>query len=321
LQNVAGLTGNSKISFYKAYLKYRYAEVDYSVVDHIKPAAIRQEIRISEDASFNQLFAGGQLRLFYKDKAELMADGEFQITSDYRVKAHGKLGGLKISQERILRSPSLAEQFMLSNHFVWDNDNFRSSVFDRSEVSYQAKLGAKHYFKLSGNFTNIKRYIYFNEAAKPQQSETSQRLFGGELAHHIQFGPIHFENFVAYTNTEEADKIRVPEWFFDSKLYYQGYLFKKALFGQFGIQAIMPADYFADAYMPVTQQFYLQNDFMITRYPVIDVFINADIKTLNVFLKMSHVNNELWEPGYFVTPGYPGMRRSFIFGLKWMFFD
>jgi hypothetical protein len=66
---------------------------------------------------------------------------------------------------------------------------------------------------------------------------------------------------------------------------------------------------------------HLQNDFWIGSYPVVDIFLTADIKTLNVFLKMSHINEGLTDPGYFVTPFYPGMRTSFIFGIKWMFFD
>nr|WP_262902614.1 putative porin [Pontibacter aydingkolensis] len=321
LQNEFGLTGNSKISFYKAYLKYRHANVNYSVLDFVRNDSLRSEFRRNEDAAFNQLFVGGQLRLFYENKAEILVDGEFQISTDYRVKAQGKLAGLRVSQERVLRSPSLVEEFMLSNHFRWDNDNFNSSVIDRSEVGYVGKLGSRQYIKLGAHYTNIKRYIFFNEQAVPEQLGGNQRFWGAEIQHRIKFGPVHFENYAAYTNVEEANRIRVPEWLLDSKLYYEGFIFKKALFGQFGVQAYMPTGYFADAYMPVTQQFYLQNELKLITYPVIDVFVNADIKTLNIFLKMSHVNDELWEPGYFTTPYYPGMRRSFVFGIKWMFFD
>ncbi|MEJ8802277.1 putative porin [Pontibacter sp. H249] len=321
LQNQFGFTGNSSISFYKAYLKHRHANIDYTILDFMRRDTTNTEVRKGDAATFNQLFIGGQLRLFYENKAELLVDGEFQISTDYRVKAHGKLAGLWASQERILRSPSLLEEFMISNHFRWDNENFKSSVIDRTEVGYSGKLGERQHIKLGLNYTNIKRYIFFNEGAVPEQLGGNQRLWGAEIKHHIRFGPMHFENFAAYTNTDEATRVRVPEWVLDSKLYFEGFIFKKALFGQVGVQAYMPSGYFADVYMPVTQQFYLQDGFKLNTYPVIDVFLSADIKTVNVFLKMSHVNNELWEPGYFVTPGYPGMRRSFIFGLKWMFFD
>jgi hypothetical protein len=98
-------------------------------------------------------------------------------------------------------------------------------------------------------------------------------------------------------------------------------LFKKALFGQVGLEGFMMDDFKADAYNPVLQQFYLQNQFTVSSYPVVDFFITADIKNFNVFLKMAHVNQGYPDDGYFTSPYYTGMKRSFIFGLKWMFFD
>jgi len=319
LQNVFGLTGNNKLSSYKAYAKFRNARMRYSTTQVFANDTISEQL-IEADKAYNQLFVGGQLRLFYENKAELAVEGEFQLSRDYRVHGVARLGGLQASLERVLVSPSVTEQYMLSNHFSWDND-FNSSVTDRAEVLFSGKLGERQYVKLAANYTNIKRYIFFNEAAMPQQLSANQRLWGAELSHHIRFGAFHFENFVAYTNTDEADRVRVPEWLLDSKLYFQGSLFKNALYGQFGLQAYLPSGYYADAYMPVTQQFFVQDAFKLDTYPVIDVFLTADIKSLNVFLKMSHVNEGLWQPGYFTTPYYPGMRRSFTFGVKWMFFD
>jgi hypothetical protein len=36
---------------------------------------------------------------------------------------------------------------------------------------------------------------------------------------------------------------------------------------------------------------------------------------------MAHDNQGFPELGYFTSPYYTGMQRSFVFGLKWMFFD
>ncbi|WP_347159261.1 putative porin [Pontibacter chitinilyticus] len=321
MQNVFGLTGNNKLSSYKAYAKFRNAKIDYSAVEKFASGDSIPRRTITADQAYNQLFVGGQLRLFYENKAELAVDGEFQLSRDYRLRGIARLGGLQASLERILYSPSATQQFMLSNHFFWNPDDFKSSVADHGEVAYNGKLGERQYVKLKAHYTNIKRYIFYNTLAKPEQLSGNQRLWGAEISHQIHFGGFHFDNFVAYTNTDEADRIRVPEWLLDSKLYFQGFLFKQALYGQFGVEAYLPTGYYADAYMPVTQQFYQQNTFKLDTYPVIDVFITADIKTLNVFLKMSHVNDTLWKPGYFATPYYPGMRRSFMFGVKWMFFD
>ncbi len=321
VQNEFGVTGNSKYSFFRGYLKYRNALQEYDVLEFVKNENDSTTLRKQEQFSINQLFVGGQLRMHYENKAMLQVDGEFQMTNDYKVSGLIYFEGLQFMLSRVLRSPSFTEQRMMSNHFNWDNSNFQSSVTDYIQASYVGKLGGRQYLKLKGYYTNIKRYIFFNEQALPQQLTGNQRLLGAQLEHRIRFGAIHFDNTIAYTNTDEAEYMRIPEWLVNSKLYFQGSLFKEALFGQLGLELTMPTAYRADAYMPVTQQFHLQNGFMQPTYPVVDVFLNADIKTLNLFLKMAHVNDGLITPAYWATPRYPSMRRSFIFGIKWMFFD
>ncbi|MFD2999104.1 putative porin [Pontibacter toksunensis] len=319
LQNTFGVTGNYKLSSYNAYAKLRNATLAYSVEDTLSTDSTKYYTIEQKDA-FNQVLIGGDIRLIYKNLAELTGEAEYQLGSDYRIKGRARIGGAFATLERTLYSPTRVEDYMLSNHFKWDND-FKTSVTDRIGIGYAGKLGVRQYIKLNAHFTNIKRYIYYNQFALPQQQSGDQRLWGADVSHHIRFGPVHIKSFVAYTNTDEADKVRVPDWLLESTAYIEGFLFKKALFSQLGVQATYASSYYADAYMPVTQQFYVQNNFQVQGYPVIEVFLNADIKTVNFFLKMSHVNDGLLEPVYFVTPYYPGMRRSFTFGLKWMFFD
>jgi hypothetical protein len=319
-ENEAGLTGNTSISYYSAYIKHRNGKIDYSAIRTIKPdtTAIGEVIR--SDRMENQLFVGGRVRLNYQDRYLLSGEGEYQLADNYRLHAAARFRGLEFSQTRVRQSPTLIEQRMISNHFNWNND-FKTTITDRSQATLSQQFGDRMYIRLRGAFTNINRLVVYGPDAEPFQLSGSQRLLEGQVAHHVRFGGVHFETFLNYTNTDEAEYIRIPEWLLNSKLYYQGYIFKEALFGQFGVEMYLPSGYRADAYMPVTQQFHLQNSFSTKTYPVLDVFVNADIKTMNVFVKMAHVNYDLWEPGYYETPGYPGLRRSFTFGLKWMFFD
>lgn len=320
MENVAGVTGNNKLSFYKAYAKFRNSKLDYRSLATAQQDST--EFYAEGTEKMNQLFVGGEFRLMYR-QALLSFDGEFQMTNDYKVGATAKLGPLQGRLMRVLRSPSLVEQRMISNHFEWNpsTNNFNNSVTDRLEATLATKLGERQFVRLTGHYNHIKRHIYFDTVAVPRQYAANQQVFGAEIQHHIRFGKFHFENFIAYTNTNDAPVIRIPEWLFDSKLYFEGALFRRALVGQFGVQVYTPTSYLADAYMPVTQQFHLQNGFTIEPYPIADVFITADIKNLNVFLKMSNIASDITAPGYFTTPYYPGMRTSFVFGIKWMFFD
>nr|WP_245402578.1 putative porin [Pontibacter sp. E15-1] len=322
LQNVFGLIGKNMLSSYNAYAKLRNANMTFTAKSPFKvpedTTTFYGDKRLSD--TYTQVFVGGDIRVFYKDLAELTGEAEYQVASDYRIKGKARIGGAYATVERVLLSPTRVENFILSNHYAWDND-FETSVTDQLGFGYESKLGKRQFVRLSAHYTNIKRYIYFNEEAVPQQQSGNQRLWGASLSHHIQFGPLHLKNFGTYTNTEEANKVRVPEWLLESSVYLEGFLFKKALFSQLGVQATYFSSYFADGYMPVTQQFYVQDQFQVQAYPVVEVFLNADIKSVNLFLKMSHVNDSLLDPVYFLTPYYPGMRRSFVFGLKWMFFD
>ncbi|RDV16350.1 hypothetical protein DXT99_03865 [Pontibacter diazotrophicus] len=319
LQNTFGVTGNYKLSSYNAYAKLRNATMAYSAQSPL-PTDSTRFVPVDRSDAYNQVLIGGDIRLMYKNLAELTGEAEYQLGSDYRVKGRARIGGAFATLERTLFSPSRVEDYMLSNHFQWDND-FETSVTDRIGVGYAGAFGTRQYVKLNAHYTNIKRHIFFNQNAEPQQLSGNQRLWGADLSHHIRFGPVYFKNLVAYTNTDEADKVRIPDFLLESTVYIEGFLFKQALFSQLGVQTTYMSSYYADAYMPVTQQFYVQDHFQVQGYPVVDVFLNADIKTVNLFVKMSHVNDQLLEPVYFVTPYYPGMRRSFTFGLKWMFFD
>src|SRR5690606_331155 len=117
--------------------------------------------------SLNQLFVGGEFRLMYK-QALLSFDGEFQMTNDYKVGATAKLGPLQGRVSRILRSPSLVEQRLISNHFDWIN-YFNNSVTDRLEATFASKLGERQFVRLTGHFNHIKRHIYFDTVAVPAQ--------------------------------------------------------------------------------------------------------------------------------------------------------
>lgn len=319
-ENEFGFTGNTSISYYKAYIKHRNGRIDYSVIQTLGSGKDIGEKVLTADNVENQIFLGGQFRLHYQDKYLLYGEGEYQLADNYRLHASARFKGLEVSQTRVRQSPSLIEQQYLSNHFKWNND-FKTTITDRSQAVLKHRFGQKQYLRLMGAFTNVDRMVVYGFDARPTQINDSQQLLEAELAHHIRFGNFHFANLVHYTNTENAPAIRIPEWLVNSKFYFEGYLLKKALFSQIGVEMYLPSGYQADAYMPVTQQFYLQNGFSTKTYPVFDVFLNADIKTVNVFLKMAHANYGIWEPGYFETPGYTGLRRSFTFGLKWMFFD
>src|SRR5690606_22417885 len=99
-------------------------------------------------------------------------------------------------------------------------------------------------------------------------------------------------------------------------------LFNENIFVQIGLEGRYRGEYQADAYMPATQQFPLQEGFNIYAYPVLDAFFNYRINRTRVLFRYNHVNNDLLEDrGYFVTPGYTGLNSMLDIGINWSFFD
>ena len=56
-------------------------------------------------------------------------------------------------------------------------------------------------------------------------------------------------------------------------------------------------------------------------YPFIDFFINAQIKTVRVFIKVDHLNSGMMGNYYILTPRYPMNDRALKLGVSWRFFD
>jgi hypothetical protein len=325
LENTAGITGNHPLFFYKLYARRRDASVSIntrSVVDPIDSTRTLQ----GYGRKYGQNFLGGETQFRLKDIFNITVNAEYQLFKDYLATASAKVKYFTFSQSRSSYSPTIVQQLMASNHFSWNN-NFENIVADRTAASLQGTLWHN---SLTAEVArvNLQNYVIYNTAAKPQQLNKQLSFYTAFVHHHLALKNFHADHVFSYNKLDNAEEIRMPTWLVNSRLYYQGSLFKKALYGQIGVETYLLDDYYADAYMPVTQQFYLQNNFKVPGsnysgkpYPVVDLFVTVDIKSFNGFVKMSNINQGFPQEGYFPTPYYPGMGRSFVFGIKWMFFD
>jgi hypothetical protein len=135
------------------------------------------------------------------------------------------------------------------------------------------------------------------------------------------YSSLNSDMSVRYQYVPDLVVIRLPEWFGNMSLYYEGSLFKKAMFLQIGASVFYSSDYYANAYMPATGQFYLQSEKKYGNYPYIDVFLNVRIKTVRVFIKVDHLNSGWSGSNYMLAPHYPMNDRLFKFGVSWRFWD
>ena len=117
-----------------------------------------------------------------------------------------------------------------------------------------------------------------------------------------------------------AEVMRIPELFYNGRYYWRGKLFGDNIPVEIGVDAHARSSYFANSYLPVTQQFHLQNEFEIPGYYRADLFLNMRLDKFFVAVKWGHVDQPS-DGGYFSTPYYPGLPKGFDLMIRWMFFD
>jgi len=279
------------------------------------------------DTSFNDIIAKGILRNSKNGKFHWEIAGDYDFygrnENDYSAnvfllnrfkEGYGKMS-INIAIQK--RSPWLIHNRYSSNHFKWNN-NLNKIELLYGELKYIMK---KRKFEVGTSFSQINNYIYFDTIATPKQSDKQLAYFQVFVIKDFSFGKWNFNNKIIYQYVPDISVIRVPEIVSIHSLYFENHFFKNALLAQIGTDVFFNTSYYADAYMPATGQFYMQNDKKVGDYPYVDVFINLKIKKARIFFKMEHVNSGLLGNAYYMVPHYPMPDRAFKFGISWMFYD
>ena len=115
--------------------------------------------------------------------------------------------------------------------------------------------------------------------------------------------------------------LNFPKYHLHSKLYYSDIWFKNTIPIQLGTIISYRSEFYGDAYNPITQNFYVQNEFLLDSYLRFDIFFTMQVNNLRIFLKMNHFNQFDSYDGYFVTPYYPAQKKALDLGIRWYFFN
>lgn len=307
VQNEIGLKGDLSKLFYRFYLKRKDIRYTVKYLNSVNPLV--------------ENYGGGYIRLAPKEDWRLEAAAEYELNGNYKLEGTLNIPFLEVKALSMqFPAPFFYERYF-GNHDYWSQN-----------------LGSEQIQKLSGRFKfewkdNIQLYpkaeikvvtnhLYFDTLAMPQQSSGTATLLHPGVELKSRFSHFHIDADYIFTTIEgsDANLFRIPEHFFTANFYYERNLIKN-LYVRFGIDAHFQSAYFADDYDPVTQQFYLQNDFEVPGYFFGDVYLSFKINTASFFLKYRHLNQGLNAQGYFTTPYYTGQQSVFDLGVSWSFFD
>src|SRR4029077_299653 len=117
--------------------------------------------------------------------------------------------------------------------------------------------------------------------------------------------------------------IHLPQFVADNSIFYQNFLFQGHLLLKAGIDVFYNTAYYAYAYMPVFNQFYVQNQTKLGGYVYLDPFVSFRIKTFRMFVKMENASSGLLQTTtyYGYALHYPMNDRVLRFGISWDFWN
>lgn len=316
LKNQIGIKGAYKAGQWNAYLKHRSLQFYPNSVDEFRR---------------NELGVGGYLALQPDTLRTLRVEAELRSEGQYRFEALAQNRWLILRYQRSQYKPAFIYEYRNTVVDQWQN-SFQDPTADRLEGTLLAKLGPLR-LKPGLQLSIVQNPLYFradslsstrrHAGIKPVQGSAAQTI-SPRLGYTLQLAKnIFWEGDVVYTRVtgKSSEAFQVPEWLVNSALFFEGPMFNGNLIGQFGVDVHLKSAYYANAYDPLLRQFVVQQDFLVPSYPLANLFFGFKINTTRIFVRMSHFNQGVPEEGYFTTPYYNGIQRSFDLGVDWLFFD
>ncbi len=329
VENTVGVLGRTSAVEYRLYGRVRKADL---VTQRLGPGAGLRLVQAAPPRHLApQVFVGGTAAFNYRKIYAVEAAGEYKFFDEYWLRGTLRTGPLALEVLQSSYAPTLTQQELVGNHYAWHHLPGTDAEFKNTTATHlTARLHLKlpdvggltdQRFEASASGVNLANLVYYDTTGTPAQIGTARNLLIIAARHRVALGRVHFDNQATYTRGGDVTGIRIPALVTNSRVYYQSYIFGKALLSQVGAEMYYQSRYRAFDYSPSTQQFYQQNQFTIRNYPVVDIFFSADIKAVTVFLKGAYVNQGILYNGYFTTPYYSGYPRRFQLGVRWDFFN
>lgn len=317
LENQFGLKGNYQLGQsafnYRAYLRSRiygqYTRYNTSATEFNEYETRRTET-----------FLGGWLGYYFPDSlSRLTAEVEYQLGGGFRLQGQVESKLFTAGYTAALVQPTLLQERFQSVVYFWRND-FRLRGYNHAHGELNLRY-KKLLLQPGLTYTLLSNYIYYDTDGVARQDNGAFSVVRTGLGYSLQVGKFLTAGQAYYTVQSRDNVLRTPAFFWNGKIQYE-FLYAKVLHIQAGVDLHFKSSYFGDAYMPVTQQYYLQNRQKVEGYLLADVYANLRVNRTRLFVKATHVNQGFLQGrGYFVAPDFLQIRRGIAFGVDWYLFD
>ena len=205
----------------------------------------------------------------------------------------------------------------------WSGLNFDRTKISNLSFSYE---NPKFRFSAKADYFLINKYLYYKEAAQARQIEPAQfgtniNMIKVSVGEHIKFRKFNWETYVVYQKTDFASILRTPEVYTYNSVYYNTRIFK-VLNTSLGFDVRYNTPFQSPAYAINVSQFYNDNAALdFSTYPIVDVWVRANLKRSNLFLKYDYANQGMQSKGFYTVNRYPMFNSLLKFGVSWNFYN
>lgn len=254
---------------------------------------------------------------------DVKINAAFNLNEKYGVEATYRLES---------RIPDYTYQLFQSDYteFNWFKD------FSNEKINTLSAIIKTPYIELSSTYQMINDKLYFSNDAvavdadgrfeqlivSPKQYGKPINYFMAKARKEFVYRKWAFDNTVMFQQVVQDDDIlNVPQIVTRNTIYYSDHIFNKALYFQTGIVLNYFTRYYANEYHPVIGDFVVQDRIKVGNFPVLDFFLNAKIKTAQIYVNVAHFNAAFTGYNYYNTPTYAYRDLTFRLGVKWNFFN
>ena len=294
--------------------------------------SLENNVVIPQSLDGNTSSIGAYWKTYYKGiglsaKAATTFSGD--LNGNYvNIKASYKKDSLFVLNASLLNNSKSPNYNYILNQSSYKAYNWHNNFKNELTRSLFFELKSDKLLDASAQITQLDNYTYLSDTiagsqTKPLQFTETINYLKVKASKSISFRRFTLDNTVMYQKVSNGSEVfKVPEIVTRNTIYYSNSIFKKKpMYIQTGVTFKYFTKYYANSYDPLLSEFNLQNKVEIGNYPVFDIFVNAKVRTMRLFLKAEHINTLFSKKqNYYSAPNYPYRDYILRFGVVWNFF-
>ncbi len=280
-------------------------------------------------------YLGTLFRFNINETSIIETGGEYLFPKHYKIecKYRDEIFDFSIKHSK-RKSPFISNSYMLYSGLpdgykndepreLKESSNVNSRYPEKFTYPYPLALQLQGGGKMLFSFVTIRPNLTWTHIGEKYSDFGIYASPGTDM--NFKFGDFYWDNSIilSFSIRDNKSKYRMPLLFINSSFYYLNSFFRNKLQIVTGLDLLYKTPYEATRYDFIGHWLFNEGSIgnKIAGYPILDIFINLRYDHFSFFAKISHVNQGIPKSGYYSSPGMPGQRRSYDFGISWYFFD